>query len=462
MLKTIKQTQRALQANQVSSLELVEQCLDAIESAAGQGASVFTKVHKEQAIAQAKAIDYARAHGVGLAPFAGVPITVKDLFDVAGDVTTAGSKVLAGAKPAQRDAVIVDRLKQAGFVIMGRTNMTEFAYSGLGMNPHYGTPLNPYDRENGRIPGGSSSGAAIALTDGMASGSIGTDTGGSCRIPAALSGIVGFKSTARRIDQTGTLPLSFSLDSIGPLAKSVECCTALDAVLANIPQEDTNPLPLNRLRLAIPQSIVLDDMDNHVARTFEQTVQKLADQGAIIIDEPLTQLLELPQINSKGGFAAAEAYTWHHKLMEEKGDEYDPRVFIRMMKGQSQTAVDYIELLQARQRVITSVAATTAQYDALIYPTVPKIAPLLSQLDEDEEEYGSNNLLMLRNPSVVNFLDRCAISIPCHDAGSAPVGLSLVGEHQRDRQLLSLALSVENIVSPRRKRASDLSLGSNN
>lgn len=444
----IKHALQALQSNQLTSLELVERCFDAIEDPAGQGASVFIKVYKEQAITQAKVIDYARAQGVSLPPFAGVPITIKDLFDVAGDVTTAGSKVMQGSRPAGKNAVIVDRLKRAGFVILGRTNMTEFAYSGLGMNPHYGTPLNPYDRENGRIPGGSSSGAAIALTDGMALGSIGTDTGGSCRIPAALTGIVGFKSTAGRVDQTGTLPLSYSLDSIGPLANSVACCAALDAVLADIPQEGINPLPLKNLRLAIPQSIVLDDMDTHVARAFGQAIQKLADQGAIIIDEPLAQLLELPQINSRGGFAAAEAYAWHHMLMEEKADEYDPRVIVRMMKGQSQTAVDYIELLQARQRMIASVAATTAYYDALVFPTVPTIAPLLGQLDEDEEEYGTNNLLMLRNPSVANFLDRCAISVPCHDTGSAPVGFSLVGEHGQDRRLLAMALTVEQMIAP--------------
>ena len=447
MLKTIKQTQRALQSNQVSSLELVEQCLDAIEAATGQGASVFTKVHKERAITQSKAIDYARAQGVGLAPFAGVPITVKDLFDVAGDVTTAGSKVLAGAKPAERDAVIVDRLKQAGFVIMGRTNMTEFAYSGLGVNPHYGTPLNPYEREKKRIPGGSSSGAAVAQTDQMAMAGIGTDTGGSCRIPAALCGIVGFKATAGRIPDEGMLPLSTSLDSIGPLANTVECCAAIDAVLSDERQIDLKPMSVKGLRLAIPQSFVLEAMDNHVAKCFERAVRMLSEHGAIIIDEPLTQLLELPQVNTKGGFAAAEAYAWHYKLIEQHGDDYDPRVLSRIKKGGDQTAVDYIELLQSRKRIISSVSATTSAYDALIYPTVPTIAPLLDEL-ADDDQYNQKNLLMLRNPAVVNFLDRCAISVPCHEAESAPVGLALMGEHGQDRKLLSLALSVEQIVSP--------------
>jgi aspartyl-tRNA(Asn)/glutamyl-tRNA(Gln) amidotransferase subunit A len=448
ILDTIKQAQRALQSNQITSQQLVEQCFGAIEVPNGQGANVFTKVYKQQAISQSKAVDEARLRGNGVAPFAGIPITIKDLFDVNGDVTTAGSIVLKNTGAAEKDAVIVERLKQAGFLILGRTNMTEFAYSGLGMNPHYGTPLNPYDRENGRIPGGSSSGAAVAQTDQMALAGVGTDTGGSCRIPAALCGIVGFKSTADRIPDDGTLPLSRSLDSIGPLANTVECCGIIDAVLSGENQFDLTPLPLKGVRLAIPQSYLLEGMDDHVAESFDRAVQMLSEQGAVISDEPLTQLLELPQVNAKGGFAAAEAYAWHCQLMEKAGDDYDPRVQSRIMKGREQTAADYIELLQSRKRITSSVAASISVYDALIFPTVPTIAPLLGDL-ADEDQYNQKNLLMLRNPSVVNFLDRCAVSVPCHEAGSAPVGLSLVGEHGGDRSLLSLALSVEQVVAPR-------------
>jgi aspartyl-tRNA(Asn)/glutamyl-tRNA(Gln) amidotransferase subunit A len=437
-----------LQSNQITSQQLVEQCFGAIEVPNGQGANVFTKVYKQQAISQSKAVDEARLRGNGVAPFAGIPITIKDLFDVNGDVTTAGSIVLKNTGAAEKDAVIVERLKQAGFLILGRTNMTEFAYSGLGMNPHYGTPLNPYDRENGRIPGGSSSGAAVAQTDQMALAGVGTDTGGSCRIPAALCGIVGFKSTADRIPDDGTLPLSRSLDSIGPLANTVECCGIIDAVLSGENQFDLTPLPLKGVRLAIPQSYLLEGMDDHVAESFDRAVQMLSEQGAVISDEPLTQLLELPQVNAKGGFAAAEAYAWHCQLMEKAGDDYDPRVQSRIMKGREQTAADYIELLQSRKRITSSVAASISVYDALIFPTVPTIAPLLGDL-ADEDQYNQKNLLMLRNPSVVNFLDRCAVSVPCHEAGSAPVGLSLVGEHGGDRSLLSLALSVEQVVAPR-------------
>jgi aspartyl-tRNA(Asn)/glutamyl-tRNA(Gln) amidotransferase subunit A len=446
-LKSIKQAQDALLAGKVNSQALVEQCLDAIDTDGGQGSRAFTKVHKIKALAQAELIDIARNKNLDLAPYAGIPVSVKDLFDIAGDVTTAGSRVLSEETPAKKDAVVVERLKQAGFIIIGRTNMTEFAYSGLGINPHNGTPLNPYDRATGRIPGGSSSGAAVAQTDNMALAGIGTDTGGSCRIPAALCGIVGLKSTANRIPSEGTLPLSGSLDSIGPLTNTVECCAIVDAVLAGRNETDIEPVSLKDMRLAVPQSIVLNDMDTHVAKAFENALQTLSSHGAVIIEELLAQLLELPVVNAKGGFAAAEAYAWHHKLMTHHGELYDPRVISRILKGRDQSALDYIELLQARERIIKSVAMSTSRYDALIYPTVPTIAPPLVEFSDDEF-YQSNNLLMLRNPSTVNFLDRCAISIPIHNKGEAPVGLSLVGKHGDDRNLLSLALSAEGVLSP--------------
>jgi aspartyl-tRNA(Asn)/glutamyl-tRNA(Gln) amidotransferase subunit A len=446
-LTSIKKTLGALRTGKVSSLALVEQCLDAIDADGGQGSLAFTEVHRDKALAQAQSIDLARDKGLYLAPYAGIPVSVKDLFDIEGDVTTAGSKVLSESAPAKKDAVVVERLKRAGFIIIGRTNMTEFAYSGLGINPHNGTPLNPYDRTTGRIPGGSSSGAAVAQTDGMAIAGIGTDTGGSCRIPAALCGIVGLKTTAARLPSEGTTPLSTTLDSIGPLANTVECCATIDAVLAGGDQTETRQVSLKGMRLGIPQSIVLDDMDGHVARVFEDAIQSLSGKGAVLVEEPMPQLLELPQVNAKGGFAAAEAYAWHQKLIKQGSDDYDPRVISRIVKGRDQSAADYIELLHARERIIRSVSKTTVQYDALIYPTVPTIAPPLAEFSDDDF-YHLNNLLMLRNPALVNFLDYCAISIPIHNEGEAPVGLSIVGRHGDDRNLLSIALSAEGVLSP--------------
>jgi len=426
---------------------LVEQCLARITDKSGEGARAFLKIHAEPALAAADFYDRVGTRGGASSPFAGVPVSVKDLFDIAGDVTTAGSVVLKDASPAETDAPAVARLRAAGFIPIGRTNMTEFAFSGLGINPHYGTPSNAYDRKAGRIPGGSSSGAAVSITDGMAFGALGTDTGGSCRIPAALCGIVGFKPTAYRVPTAGAFPLSTSLDSIGPLAATVACCAALDAVLAGEPIVDLSPFPLTGLRMAVPQTMVLENVEPAVARAFESALAALRKAGTRIVDIPLRELAELPQINAKGGLAAAEAYAIHRRHIGNSEKMYDPRVLVRILRGQEQDAADYIELVNARADFIRRVAAITAPYDALVMPTVPVTAPRLADLAADDA-YRSANFLVLRNPSIANFLDRCSISIPCHQAGDAPVGLMLIGEHGADRRLLAIAAAIEAVVSP--------------
>jgi aspartyl-tRNA(Asn)/glutamyl-tRNA(Gln) amidotransferase subunit A len=430
-----------------SSRGLVEQCLARIGDRAGEGERVFLKVHAADALAAADFYDRLRARGAAASPFAGIPVSIKDLFDLAGDVTTAGSRALKDAEPAARDAPSVARLRAAGFIPIGRTNMTEFAFSGLGINPHYGTPLNPYDRRAGRIPGGSSSGAAVSVTDAMAFGALGTDTGGSCRIPAALCGIVGFKPTARRVPTAGAFPLSTSLDSIGPLAATVACCAVLDAVLAGEPAAELAPFPLAGLRMAVPQTIVLDGLEPGVARAFEAALDALRKVGARIADIPLRELSELPQINAKGGFAAAESYAIHRALIAKAEKTYDPQVLTRILRGQEQSAADYIDLVAARADFIRRFAAVTAPYDALLMPTTPLTAPRLADLAADDS-YRKVNFLMLRNPAIVNFLDRCSISLPCQRAGDAPVGLMLVGEHGADRRLLAIAAAIEQVVSP--------------
>jgi aspartyl-tRNA(Asn)/glutamyl-tRNA(Gln) amidotransferase subunit A len=426
---------------------LVEQCLARITDKSGEGSRTFLKIHAEPALAAADFYDRVRARGGASSPFAGVPVSVKDLFDIAGDVTTAGSVVLKDASPAETDAPAVARLRAAGFIPIGRTNMTEFAFSGLGINPHYGTPSNAYDRKAGRIPGGSSSGAAVSITDGMALGALGTDTGGSCRIPAALCGIVGFKPTAHRVPTAGAFPLSTSLDSIGPLAATVACCAALDAVLAGEPVVDLSPFPLTGLRMAVPQTMVLENVAPAVARAFESALAELRKAGTHIVDIPLRELAELPQINAKGGLAAAEAYAIHRRHIVNSEKMYDPRVLVRILRGQEQDAADYIELVNARADFIRRIAAVTAPYDALVMPTVPVTAPPLADLAADDA-YRSANFLVLRNPSIANFLDRCSISVPCHQPGDAPVGLMLMGEHGADRRLLAIAGAIEAVVSP--------------
>ena len=437
-----------LASRRLGARELVERCLRRIEDPAGEGRTTFIQVYAQHARAQADAVDTLRENGAPLPPLAGIPVAVKDLFDVAGSITAAGSKVLRSRPPAARDATAVARLRAAGLILIGRTNMTELAYSGLGLNPHYGTPLNPFDRVTRRIPGGSSSGAAISITDGMAAIAIGTDTGGSCRIPAAFTGIVGFKPTAYRVPRDGVAPLSRTLDSVGPLGRSVADCALLDAVLSGSTAERPEPFPLKGLRLLVPRNYVLDDLDAHVAATFERCSAALARAGALITSAPFPELSRLPEINRKGNFSAAECYVEYRELLETRREEFDPRVATRIAKGREQSAADYLSLLAERAELIRSARVLTASFDAAMMPTVPFIAPTLRELEEDANYYRVN-ALTLRNPAIANFLDRCAISIPVHRSGDAPVGLMLMGEHGEDAKLFAIARAIETLLSPR-------------
>ncbi len=448
-MRTLNQIAARLETGEASRA-LVDQCLERIKDPTGEGSRTFLKVYGEGARTAADAYDALRRHGAVPSQFAGIPISVKDLFDVAGDVTTAGSIALRHAPPATRDATAIARLRAAGFIPIGRTNMTEFAFSGLGINPHYDTPRNPYDRKTGRIPGGSSSGAAVSVSDGMAMAALGTDTGGSCRIPAALCGIVGFKPTAARVPTDGTMPLSQTLDSIGPLAATVACCAVLDAVLAGQAPAELAAFPLDGLRLAVPQTLVLDGLDHDVGRAFARALSALSGAGARIVDVAPREFGELAQVNHKGGFVTAEAYAVHRPLLRVKGKDYDPFVLARIERGKEQDAADYIELQWVREEMIRQLNEFTAPFDALLMPTVPIIAPALRDLGIADAARTANAML-LRNPSIANFFDRCAISLPCQQAGDAPVGLMLIGETGADRKLLSIAAAVEKLVAPARE-----------
>lgn len=434
----------ALASGRISSASLVEAALDRIADPAGEGSRAFTAVHAEAARAQARAMDALRQAGRAPSPWAGIPITVKDLFDEQGHPTPAGSVVLKDAPPAAADAPVVARLKRAGFVVIGRTNMVEFAFSGLGVNPHYGTPKSPWDRATGRLPGGSSSGAAVAAADHMGFGGLGTDTGGSCRIPAALCGIVGYKPTARRVPITGVLPLAPSLDSVGPIARSVACCALLDAIISGVEDpEPLTPAPVAGLRLGLPRGTFLtDDMDATVSAAFTRALSRLAAAGVRIEMFDLPELAEIPEANRLGGFAASEAWAWHRGLIAEKAEGYDPRILARIRRGERMSAADYIDLVNARARIIAAVAKRTAPFDAVVTPTCPLIPPAIAEV-EDEREYNRINMLLLRNTSVGNFLDRCSISLPIHRPGEAPVGLMLTGEHMADAALFRTAAAVE-------------------
>jgi aspartyl-tRNA(Asn)/glutamyl-tRNA(Gln) amidotransferase subunit A len=444
-MQTIQDCADALEAGRVSARELVEQCLARIADPGGEGSRVFITVYADQARASADAMDALRRVGRAPSRYAGIPVSLKDLFDVAGEVTRAGSRALDDAAPAAAHAPVVARMLAAGFVPIGRTNMTEFAFSGLGLNPHHGTPLSPWDRAGARIPGGSSAGAAVSVADGMALGALGTDTGGSCRIPAALCGVTGYKPTARRVPIDGVLPLAPSLDSVGPLAPTVECCTVIDAVLAGEGPARLAPAPLPGLRLAVPQNVMLDGMDATVSAAFERAVSRLSEAGARIVPARFVVFDAIPAVNAKGGFASAEAFAWHRDLLAEKGALYDPRIRVRISRGEAQSATDYVELLAARRRLVAEFDRETSGFDALLMPTCPVVPPRVSELD-DEREYNRINLLLLRNPAFGNFLDRCAISLPCHRAGEAPVGLMLMGETMGDGRLFAIAGAVEAVL----------------
>ena len=445
-MKSLLTLAAELAARKTTSQALVEDALMRIAVPSGEGARVFLRTHRESALAEARASDALRAPGIGPSPLAGIPVSVKDLFDVAGDITRAGSKALADAAPARVDATVVRRLRQAGAIIVGRTNMVEFAFSGLGLNPHYGTPKNPWDRETGRIPGGSSSGAAVSVSDGMVAMGLGPDTGGSVRIPAALCGLTGFKPTARRIPKDGTFPLSTTLDSIGPIAPGVACCALVDSILAGDAAQVPPALPLKGLRLGVVQDYVLEVLDSGVAAAFGKALVRLSEGGASVTEVRFEALQRLAQINRKGGLVVAEAYAIHRELIARRKADYDPRVASRTLRGADMGAADYIEVLAQRTALIADSARLAAPYDALLMPTVAMVAPAIAPLEADDQLYGKTNLAILRNPSVVNFLDGCALSIPCHQPGEGPVGLMVVGQSGEDRRLLAVGLAVESAL----------------
>src|ERR1700731_148316 len=373
-----------LDNGRTSARKLVDACLARIADSAGEGARAFIHVDAEAAIEAAEAMDRLREVKAAPSPYAGIPISIKDLFDIKGQVTRAGSRALDDSPPAEAPGPVVARLRRAGFVVIGRTNMTEFAYSGIGVNPHYGTPKGAWQRGVGHVPGGSSSGAAVSVVDRMAHGALGTDTGGSCRIPAAYNGIVGFKPTQRRVPLEGAVPLSFTLDSFGPLARTVGCCAVLDAVLADEAIVPLQPRPIKGMRLAVPTTVALDELDDEVARTFERALETLSRQGALIERIAVPEFLDVGVMNGQGGFAAAESYAWHRYLIASHGDVYDPRVRIRILRGEGISAADYIKLVNARRSLIARAAVRLAPFDALVLLTTANTPPRTADLTEDK------------------------------------------------------------------------------
>jgi len=442
-------TRERLRSGQRRGAEEMEVAVSIAQSPAC--ARAFLKTRFDEA--RTEAADAARAAG----PLAGLAVSVKDLFDIAGETTAAGSTVLADAAAAAQDSPAVARLKAAGAAILGRTNMTEFAFSGVGVNPHFGTPANPADPATPRIPGGSSSGAAVSVATGAAFVGLGSDTGGSIRIPAALCGIVGFKNTARLTPREGALPLSTTLDTVCAMTRSVRDAILVHEILAarTVPLSDR---PLGGYRLAIPRTTMLDGLDATVSAAFERTVRSLHDAGANIQELPLTEIRDVGTLQATGGFSAAESYAWHRSLLERKAAGYDPRVRARIERGAGMLAHEYIDLIRARADWIARVESALQGFDAVLSPTVAIVAPAIAQVAPADgrdalqdaardEEFFRVNALLLRNPSVVNMLDGCAISIPCHASGELPCGLMIWQSAMRDDTVLNIALQAQAVLA---------------
>ena len=444
---------RRIAAGEVRALDL----LDASLAAASQAplARAFVRRFDGPARAASAAIDRLRTAGAPVPALAGLAVSIKDLFDVAGQPTTAASNSLLDAAPAFDDAPAVARLRAAGAALVGHTNLTEFAFSGVGINPHHGTPLNLATRSldpEPRIPGGSTSGGATSVAGGAAWAALGSDTGGSIRIPAALQGLVGFKSTARLVPTAGCIPLSTTLDTACAITLSVRDARLLHEVLA-ARQVTALPRPLTAWRLAIPRTVMLDELEAPVARSFEQAIGVLRAAGALIDEIDLPELAAAADLGRGGGLSAAESWAWHRARLAERDSQYDPRVAMRIRRGASLTAADYIDLLRERRAWIERMAFAVSGYDALLSPTVPMVAPRVAPLVASDELFFATNARLLRNPSIVNLLDGCALSLPCHREGDWPVGLMVWAPALADDRILAIGEVIEAALLPSREPA---------
>ena len=445
-LPTLLAMANSLTEGTVTSRALIEACLERMDDDPPAATAIFTAVDRVRARLDADEQDRLRRDGRQVSRFAGIPFSAKDLFDVEGEVTRAGSIARAGLSPAVSDALAVRRLRAAGLVLLGRTNMTEFAYSGLGLNPHFGTPPNRWDSSNEYSPGGSSSGGASAVCLGMVPLALGTDTGGSCRIPAAFQGLVGFKPTAASVPAQGMTPLSPSLDSIGPIAGSVDCCAVSWRILAGRPEPGKSAAGAPTApTVIVPDDVVLDGLDAKVAADFDRALDRLSARGWRIVHRRLPLLAEIGSANRRSGFPALESWHLHGAFVEANIERIDPRVASRIRRGAQFAQAELADLATLRNTAIADFAEFAATADALLWPTVAITPPRLAEL-EDDEAYDRLNALTLRNTGLVNFMDGCAISIPMHEAGSAPSGLMLSAPGGGDETLLALAARAEGIL----------------
>jgi len=427
-----------------TSRDRLEQALGRIADPAGEGARACLTVYADVARTAADAADRRAKSGRSLGPLDGVIVAIKDLFDVAGEATRAGSRVLAEEHlVAATDAPVVARLRLAGAVIVAKTNMSEFAFSGVGSNPHFGTPGNPFDRA--RVPGGSTSGGAVAVADGMCEIAIGSDTGGSTRIPAALCGIVGWKPSKQRVPTDGAFPLSFTLDSIGPMAKNVAGCALADAIMAGELATAPEPVPLTGLRFGIWQGMPFEGIDRTVSAAWSAAIARLSRASVRFSDETITLVDDMVRANAKGGFAPCESFAIHRERLARNAAGIDPNIRTRIERGGPIAAADYIDMAQARARLVRAMDARISDLDALILPTAPIVAPKLAEV-ATPEEFGRRNAMLLRNTAPINFFDLCAISLPLRADGLS-AGLMLVARNRQDHRLFEIAEAVERLLA---------------
>jgi aspartyl-tRNA(Asn)/glutamyl-tRNA(Gln) amidotransferase subunit A len=447
-LPTLAQLDRDLALGRTSSRELTEQALARIAEPNGEGSRAFIRVFADEALATADQSDARSKRAVPRRVLEGLPISVKDLCDIQGVVTLAGSKVREPEPPAAADAVVVARLRAAGAVIIGTTNMNEFAMGTPGTNAHYGTPRNPWDRATGRIPGGSSSGAAVSVADGMGAAALGSDTAGSIRVPSALCGLVGFKPTARRIPLTGVFPLSPSLDSVGPIARSVQCCATFDAVLAGETARQVMNRPLAGMRFGVLTTLVQDNLEPIVASAYQRALDTLRGAGASVVEFALPLVADIPALFTNGGITIAEAYRFHRPMLDRAQSEYDPMVARRLRAGSVITEAEYQELMRKRGAMIEESAKATRQFDALLMPTCPMVAPSIASVQDVDAWQAVHRRLLYPN-AIANVLDRCALTLPLQPIGEPPVGLTILGETLADQRVLEIGQAVERALGAR-------------
>lgn len=439
-LSDLSSTRARIRANSGVAAQTMRDCIAVAQSPACD--KVFLQTMFDQA--QAAADDPHQQQR----PLAGLAVSVKDLFDIEGQVTRAGSLTRSDDAPATADCPAVARLRAAGGALIGRTNMTEFAFSGIGINPHFGTPANAASRTEPLIPGGSSSGAAVSVATGAAFIGLGSDTAGSIRIPAALNGIVGFKNTARLVPTDGAVPLSTTLDTACAMTRSVADAIVAHEVLAARFVTRSNA-PLSHYRLALVRNLMQDDLDTTVARTFATALARLRTAGATIVEVDLPALDDLPVLLAHGGFSGAESYALHRAAIARVGDQFDPRVLARIQRGAAMSAADYVDLLHLRRHWIDSIAQRLQGCDAVLSPTVPMVAPTIASIApgaERDDVFFRDNSLLLRNCGVVNLFDGCALSLPCHQGDDLPVGLMVWHGAMHDDTVLNIGMQIEHVL----------------